>query len=102
MVKGDAAVEELKKTQKLVGQLQETIVEKDSVINDFKSKDSVCDQQIKIHVEAQNKQTNVITGLEKDVSNLTKENENLRTGLKWIGGGFLGTLISLLTFAMAK
>jgi wobble nucleotide-excising tRNase len=102
LVKGDAAVEELKKTQKLVGQLQETIVEKDSVINDFKSKDSVCDQQIKIHVEAQNKQTNVITGLEKDVSNLTKENENLRTGLKWIGGGFLGTLISLLTFAMAK
>ncbi len=102
LTKGDAAIEELKKTQKLVGQLQETIVGKDSVINDFKSKDSICDQQNKINLEAKNKQANVITGLEKDVSNLTKENENLRTGLKWIGGGFLGTLISLLTFAMAK
>ena len=102
LTKGDAAVEELKKTQKLVGQLQETIVGKDSVINDYKSKDSICDKQIKIHVEAQNKQSNVITGLEKDVSNLTKENENLKTGIKWLGGGFVGMLISLLTFTMIK
>jgi len=102
LTKGDAAVEELKKTQKLVGQLQETIVRKDSVINDYKAKDSICDQQNKINLEAKNKQTNVIIGLEKDVTNLTRENENLKTGVKWLGGGFVGILISFFTFALVK
>lgn len=102
LVKGDAAIEELNKTQKLVGQLQETIIEKDSVINDYKVKDSICDQQNRINLEAKNKQANIITGLEKDVTNLTRENENLKTGIKWVGGGFLGILISFLTFTIVK
>ncbi len=45
LVKGDAAIEELGKTQKLVTQLKEKIVEKDSIISDYKTKDSVCIEQ---------------------------------------------------------
>ena len=40
--------------------------------------------------------------LEKDKDKLITENNNLKTGLKWVGGGFVGTLISLLTIALVK
>ena len=44
----------------------------------------------------------VITGLEKDVANLTTQNTNLKKGIRWVAGGFLGTLISFLTFSLVK
>lgn len=102
LVKGDAAIEELKETQKLVIQLNEKIVEKDNIISDYKIKDSVCIEQGKTHYNIQSKQTNIITGLEKDVANLTEKNNNLKKGVKWLGGGFLGTLIAFLTLAAIK
>ena len=102
LVKGDAAIEELGKTQKLVTQLKEKIVEKDSVIYDYKTKDSVCIEQNKTHYDIQSKQTNIITGLEKDVTTLTTQNNNLKKGVKWLGGGFLGTLVALLTLSFVK
>ena len=102
LVKGDAAVEELGKTQKLVFQLNEKIVEKDSIILDYKVKDSVCIEQNKTHYSIQQKQTNIITGLEKDVVNLTEKNDNLKKGVKWLSGGLLGTLVTLITLALVK
>lgn len=102
LVKGDAAIEELGKTQKLVTQLNEKIVEKDSIIFDYKTKDSVCIEQNKTHYDIQSKQTNIITGLEKDVTTLTTQNNNLKKGVKWLGGGFLGTLVALLTLSFVK
>ena len=102
LVKGDAAIEELGKTQKLVTQLNEKIVEKDSIISDYKAKDSVCIEQNKTHYDIQLKQTNIITGLEKDVTNLTNQNNNLKKGLKWVSGGFLGSLVALITLLSIK
>ena len=102
LVKGDAAIEELGKTQKLVTQLNEKIVEKDSIISDYKVKDSVCIQQNKTHYDIQLKQTNIITGLEKDVTTLTTQNNNLKKGLKWVSGGFLGSLTALLILLSIK
>jgi hypothetical protein len=102
IVKGDAAIEELGKTQKLVTQLNEKIVEKDSIISDYKVKDSVCVEQNKTHYNIQLKQTNIITGLEKDVTTLTTQNNNLKKGLKWLGGGFLGSLTALLILLSIK
>lgn len=102
LVKGDSAKAELQKTQKLVLQLNETIVEKDSVINDYIKKDSTCIKQVATFNELKQKQTSIITGLEKDVESFKRENKNLKTGVKWLGGGFVGVLISLLTLSLVK
>lgn len=102
LVKGDSAKAELQKTQKLVKQLNEKIVEKDSVINAYVKKDTNYITQIQKYAEVQEKQSVVTKGLEKDIETLKTENENLKTGIKWVGGGFVGMLISFLTFALVK
>jgi hypothetical protein len=83
-------------------QLNETIVEKDSVIDAYIKKDTNYITQIQKYAEIKETQSLVNKGLEKDVEKLTTENENLKTGIKWLGGGFVGMLISLLTFTMIK
>ena len=102
LVKGDSAKVELDKTKKLVLQLNEKIVEKDSVILFYIKKDTNYINQVKSYAEIKEKQSILVTSLEKDKEKLITENNNLKTGLKWIGGGFVGTLISLLTFALVK
>jgi hypothetical protein len=102
LVKGDSAKVELDKTKKLVFQLNEKIVEKDSVILFYIKKDTNYINQVKSYAEIKEKQSILVTGLEKDKDKLITENNNLKTGLKWVGGGFVGTLISLLTFALVK
>jgi hypothetical protein len=102
LVKGDSAKAELEKTKKLVFQLNEKIVEKDSVILFYIKKDTNYITQVKSYAEIKEKQSILVTGLEKDKEKLITENNNLKTGLKWVGGGFVGTLISLLTFALVK
>ena len=87
LVRGDKAIAELEETNNLVFQLKETIVQKDSVINVYIQKDSICQKQNQLNFDIQRKQKNIISGLEKDVENLKKENQNLRTGIKWIGYG---------------
>ena len=102
LVKGDSAKVELDKTKKLVFQLNEKIIEKDSVILFYIKKDTNYINQVKSYAEIKEKQSILVTSLEKDKEKLITENNNLKTGLKWIGGGFVGTLISLLTFALVK
>ena len=102
LVKGDSAKVELDKTKKLVLQLNEKIVEKDSIILFYIKKDTNYINQVKSYAEIKEKQSILVTSLEKDKEKLITENNNLKTGLKWIGGGFVGTLISLLTFALVK
>jgi hypothetical protein len=102
LVKGDSAKAELEKTQKLVKQLNETIVEKDSTIRVYIKKDTNYITQIQKYAEIKETQSVVNKGLEKDIEKLTTENKNLREGIKWLGGGFVGVLISFLTFALVK
>ena len=102
LVKGDSAKVELEKTKKLVFQLNEKIVEKDSVILFYIKKDTNYINQVKSYAEIKEKQSILVTGLEKDKDKLITENNNLKTGLKWVGGGFLGILISLLTLSLVK
>ena len=102
LVKGDSAKAELEKTQKLVIQLNEKLVEKDSIIKYYVKKDTNYITQIQKYTEIKEKQSVLIKDLEKDKEKLVNENNNLRTGIKWVGGGFVGTLISLITFALVK
>lgn len=102
LVNGDKAIAELEETNNLVFQLKETIIQKDSVINVYIQKDSICQLQNQLNFDIQQKQKNIIFGLEKDVESLKRENQNLRTGIKWIGGGFVGVLTSFIIFIMIK
>ena len=102
LVNGDKAIAELEETNNLVFQLKETIIQKDSVINVYIQKDSICQLQNQLNFDIQQKQKNIIFGLEKDVESLKRENQNLRTGIKWIGGGFVGILTSFIIFIMIK
>jgi len=102
LVKGDSAKAELEKTQKLVSQLKKKIVEQDSTIMFYIRKDTNYITQLKTYADLKEKQFVINKSLEKDIEKFKTENETLRTSLKWVGGGFLGTLISLLTFAIAK
>ena len=102
MVKGDAAQVELKKTQELVGQLNLKIKEKDSIIMFYVKKDTNYLKQVKSYADVQQTNAVTISELKKDINTLQTKNNNLKTGIKWVAGGFVGTLISLLTFAMVK
>jgi len=77
LIKGDSAKAELQKTQKLVKQLNEKIVEKDSIIKDYIKKDTNYITQIQKYAEIKEKQSIVTKGLEKDVEKLKIENENI-------------------------
>jgi len=102
LTKGDSAKAELKVTKELVEQLNGKITEQDSVIKIYIKKDTNYLSQVKNYADIQEKQSVIITGLEKDVANLTDKNNNLKKGLRWVAGGFLGTLISLLTLSLVK
>lgn len=102
LVKGDSARAELEKTQKLVLQLNEKLVEKDGIIKDYIKKDTNYITQIQKYAEIKEKQSVLVKDLEKDKEKLINENNNLKTGIKWVSGGFVGTLISLLTFTLVK
>jgi hypothetical protein len=102
LVKGDAAQVELKKTQELVGQLNLKIKEKDSIIMFYVKKDTNYLKQVKSYADVQQTNAVTISELKKDINTLQTKNNNLKTGIKWVAGGFVGTLISLLTFAMVK
>jgi hypothetical protein len=44
----------------------------------------------------------MVTGLEKDVESLKNTNKNLRKATTFLGAGFLGVLVSVITLAFIK
>ena len=102
LTKGDSAKAELEVTKDLVKQLNGKIAEQDSVIKIYVKKDTNYLSQVKTYSDIQEKQSVIIAGLEKDVANLTDKNNNLKKGLRWIGGGFVATLVSLITLLSVK
>jgi hypothetical protein len=102
LVKGDAAQAELKKTQELVGQLNDKISEKDSIIWIYIKKDTNYLEQLKSYADIQQTNALTISELKKDVNTLKTKNNNLKAGIKWVAGGFVGTLISLITLIAIK
>lgn len=102
LTKGDSAQAELKVTKDLVEQLNGKIAEQDSVIRIYVKKDTNYLSQVKTYTEIQEKQSVIITGLEKDVTNLTDKNNNLKKGLRWVGGGFVASIFTILTLSLVK
>ena len=102
LVKGDSALTELSKTSELVDQLTFKITQQDSIIKVYKDKDINCLSQIDSYNKIQEQHNLMVTGLEKDVESLKKTNKNLRKTTTFLGAGFLGVLVSVITLAFIK
>ena len=102
LVKGDSAIAELKVVNKMVWQLNEKIDAKDSTISIYISKEKNYLKQVADYEKIVTVQDTVIKGLEKDVKDLTRKNTNLKKGIKWLGGGFVSSILILLTFTIIK
>jgi hypothetical protein len=86
----------------MVWQLNEKIDSKDSTINIYVSKEKNYIKQVADYEKIVTVQDTVIKGLEKDVKDLTRKNTNLKKGIKWLGGGFVSSILILLTFTIIK
>ena len=58
--------------------------------------------QINNYDKISTKKDEIITGLEKDVTKLTKKNNRLKTGLKYLGGGFVASILTIITLTLIK
>ena len=102
MVKGDSAIAELKLANKLIWQLNEKSSAQDSLVTLYVAKEENYVGQIANYDQILLKQEEIITGLEGDVATLTNKNERLKKGLKWLGGGFVASLLSVVTLVAIK
>jgi hypothetical protein len=102
LVRGDSAITELKITNKLVWQLNEKISTQDSIVTLYVIKEkNYISQNIKYEeINIENKK--IITGLENDVAKLTQKNNNLKSGLKYLGGGFVASILTIITLTLIK
>ena len=102
LVRGDSAIAELKITNKLVWQLNEKISTQDSTITLYIVKEQNYISQINNYDKISTKKDEIITGLEKDVIKLTKKNNRLKSGLKYLGGGFVASILTIITLTLIK
>ena len=102
LARGDSAIAELKITNKLVWQLNEKISTQDSTITLYIVKEQNYISQINNYDKISTKKDEIITGLEKDVTKLTKKNNRLKSGLKYLGGGFVASILTIITLTLIK
>jgi hypothetical protein len=102
LVRGDSAIAELKLTNKLVWQLNEKINTQDSIITLYIAKEQNYIGQINNYDKVIVKKNEIITGLESDVTKLSRKNNRLKSGLKFLGGGFVASLLVIVTLVAIK
>jgi hypothetical protein len=102
LVKGDSAIAELKVVNKLVWQLNEKIDTQDSIITLYVAKEINYIAQIDNYEKISVVKDKIITGLESDVEKLNRKNERLKKGFKWLGGGFVASILTIITLVTIK
>jgi hypothetical protein len=102
LVKGDSAIAELKVVNKLVWQLNEKIDTQDSIITLYVAKETNYIAQIDNYKKINVVKDKIITGLESDVEKLNRKNERLKKGFKWLGGGFVASILTIITLVTIK
>jgi D-hexose-6-phosphate mutarotase len=102
LVKGDSAIAELDKTNKLVFDLNEKSSRQDIIIKNFEKKDANYILQIQNYNQIGEQRSIIIKGLETDVSKLQKSNNRLKKSLKWLGGGFVVVLTPLIILLVIR
>jgi hypothetical protein len=86
----------------MIWQLNEKSDAQDSLVTLYVAKEQNYLGQIANYDQIITKQESIITGLESDVIKLTNKNERLKKGLKWLGGGFVTSLLSIVTLVTIK
>jgi hypothetical protein len=86
----------------MIWQLNEKGNAQDSLVTLYVAKEQNYLGQIANYDQIITKQEGIITGLESDVAKLTTKNERLKKGLKWLGGGFVASLLSVVTLVTIK
>jgi hypothetical protein len=102
LIRGDSAISELKVINKLVWQLNEKISIQDSIITLYIDKEQNYITQINNYNKIIIKKDEIITSSEKDIIKLTRKNNNLKSVIKWLGGGFLASILTITTFIVIK
>lgn len=102
LTRGDSAIAELKVVNKMVWQLNEKIDIKDSTINIYIAKEENYLKQTATYQKTIAVQDEVIKGLEKNITDLTRKNTNLKQGVKWLGGGFVASILIIFTLTLVK
>ena len=86
----------------MVWQLNEKIDTQDSIITLYVAKEQNYIAQITNYEKINVVKDKIITGLEGDVEKLNRKNERLKKGLKWIGGGFVASILTIITLVAIK
>ena len=86
----------------MVWQLNEKIDTQDSIITLYIAKENNYISQIDNYEKINTVKDKIITGLESDVEKLNRKNERLKKGLKWIGGGFVASILTIITLVAIK
>jgi hypothetical protein len=102
LVKGDSAIAELKIVNKLVWQLNDKIDTQDSIIKLYVVKEQNYISQIFNYDKILVKKDEIITGLEGDVTTLSRKNNRLKKGIKWLGGGLVASILTIITLIAIK
>jgi hypothetical protein len=92
LVKGDSAVAELKHTHTLVAQYKRSIVERDSVINSYRTKTSTYIQEISLRDTTISLQKYMMSELKSDVEKANIQLDIYKTTTKYLSVGLVGTL----------
>ncbi len=102
LVKGDSAIAELKVINKMVWQLNEKINAQDSLVTLYVVKEQNYVSQIDNYDQISNKHKTITTGLESDVITLTRKNNRLKKGIKLVSGGFVASVLIIITLVTIK
>jgi hypothetical protein len=86
----------------LVWQLNEKIDTQDSIITLYVAKETNYIAQIDNYEKINVVKDKIITGLESDVEKLNRKNERLKKGFKWLGGGFVASILTIITLVTIK
>jgi len=91
----DSLVNELDYTQKILLESKNTIRFQDSTIRTFDLKEIEYKKEIQ-NLETQNTtHTDKVKSLQEENQELNRKNKNLKSAVKWLGGGLAGTLATL-------
>jgi len=92
LVKGDSAIAELKYTHTLVEQYKQSLVERDSVIDTYRTKTATYIQEISLRDTTVSLQKYMIYELKKDNESANAQLNIYKTTTKYLSVGLAGTL----------
>jgi len=102
LVRGDSAIAELQQVHQKNITLEQIIKNQQQILTLCEDKNINYTTQITTYQNIVIKHEEVISDLESDIKDLTRKNTNLKRGLKWMGGGLIGTISALTLLILIK